>query len=105
MPTNAWLVRYWPASWRPYRRSAWDRTAHSAASSTTRCSVAMPSAFSKGRISVCLLIGESQIYVWIKTIESHSLSPQEQAQVWRDAVLNAGAPDNLSFVVLRYDAL
>jgi serine/threonine protein phosphatase PrpC len=52
-----------------------------------------------------LLIGESQIYVWIKTIESHSLSPQEQAQVWRDAVLNAGAPDNLSFVVLRYDAL
>lgn len=33
-----------------------------------------------------------------------SLSPQEQAQIWRDAVLKAGAPDNFSLIVLRYDA-
>lgn len=27
------------------------------------------------------------------------------ALVWRDAVLDAGAPDNLSLIVVRYDAL
>ena len=30
------------------------------------------------------------------------LSPQAQTQVLRDAVLKAGAPDNLSLVVVRY---
>jgi PPM family protein phosphatase len=35
---------------------------------------------------------------------SASLSPKEQAQVWRNAVLDAGAPDNFSLIVLRYDA-
>ncbi len=34
---------------------------------------------------------------------SSSLSPIEQAQVWREAVLAAGAPDNLSLIVLRYE--
>ena len=32
------------------------------------------------------------------------LSPKEQVQVWRDAVLDAGAPDNFSLIVVRYDA-
>jgi len=40
----------------------------------------------------------------LQSLYSASLSPKEQAQVWRDAVLAAGAPDNLSLIVLRYDA-
>lgn len=40
----------------------------------------------------------------LQSLFSASLSPKEQAQVWRDAVLEAGAPDNLSLIVLRYDA-
>lgn len=40
----------------------------------------------------------------LQSLFNASLSPKEQAQVWRDAVLDAGAPDNLSLIVLRYDA-
>ncbi len=41
----------------------------------------------------------------LQSLFDASLSPIEQAQVWRDAVLDAGAPDNLSLIVVRYDAL
>jgi len=40
----------------------------------------------------------------LQSLFSASLSPKEQAQVLRDAVLAAGAPDNLSLIVVRYDA-
>jgi serine/threonine protein phosphatase PrpC len=40
----------------------------------------------------------------LQSLFNPNLSPKEQAQVWRDAVLDAGAPDNLSLIVVRYDA-
>ncbi len=39
----------------------------------------------------------------LQSLFNPNLSPKEQAQVWRDAVLDAGAPDNLSLIVVRYD--
>jgi len=40
----------------------------------------------------------------LQSLFNASLSPKEQALVWRDAVLHAGAPDNLSLIVVRYDS-
>jgi len=40
----------------------------------------------------------------LQSLFNTSLSPKEQAQAWRTAVLDAGAPDNFSLIVLRYDA-
>ncbi len=40
----------------------------------------------------------------LQSLFSASLSPKEQAQVWREAVLEAGAPDNFSLIVVLYDA-
>jgi serine/threonine protein phosphatase PrpC len=41
----------------------------------------------------------------LQSLFDANLSPKDQAQVWRDAVLEAGAPDSFSLIVVRYDAL